>query len=156
MEKLDNGEEFFRGYIFNTRRGWGFIARIDLTPKMISFYPSLDKIPFSPWQKSPSSAVKKLIHCSKVSISKKNYQYNPTANKHYTSNTIHTKSSSIPFHLINHCEVLNLKYPFTEGELKQSYRKLCFKHHSDTGDGDSIKLSAIYKAYKILKATLRA
>lgn len=37
-------------------------------------------------------------------------------------------------------------------KYKRNYRRLCLKHHPDTGDGDRLRLEQVVAAYQSLKS----
>lgn len=111
------------------------------------FHPDFENIPYSPWQKSPSTAIRRLIECSR-------YSFKQNKDKAESVSKIGLGYKLISQDTLDHCKVLGISYPFTLSELKKAYRELAFKHHPDTGDGDNIKLGKIYEAYEVLSLNI--
>lgn len=134
------GKDRFCGFVFSTSNGWGYIVRL----KSKDFYCPFQN-PETLWGamhlcETRSEATARTIRLIRADCKGANER--ETRSPKVQQPTSHSSRDH---------EILGLPPTFTAAQLKQSYRKLCLKHHPDTGDGDRHKLEAVLASYQRLK-----
>ncbi|HEY9610482.1 J domain-containing protein [Allocoleopsis sp.] len=138
------GKDVFRGFVFSTSNGWGYIVRL----KVNSFYCPFQH-PETHWGAmhtcgKRSEATARTIRQSRSDWDKVNQKETPKP-----------RVQQPVSHFSRDHQLLGLPQKFTAFQLKQAYRKLCLKHHPDMG-GNAQTFREINEAYKRLQVKVQS